>query len=292
TQMITELTGMTLVKLSGMVGQTILGSMASAAGIGAVRCTVNAQTGFPTPPDDTCYLQGFYTLSSPTFTSLSPASGLILGGTLVTLFGTFLDAGMTVEFDGVAATVQDVFNDGTVMTVLTPAHAVGVVDVEILTVDTLTNAYTYVSVLSVTPSSGTILGGTPVVIKGAGFTGATGVEFDGVAATDVVVVNDQRITAVTPAHAAGAVDVEVLVGIGTLVGGYTYAAPGRIKLPPVPVLSPVAQPDGGTFGGGAAGKPAGGRNGGGFGGAKQAPMQLEHLRWLMAVKQAIEEQSN
>src|SRR6185369_6918666 len=62
TQMITELTGMTLVKLSGMVGQTILGSMASAAGIGAVRCTVNAQTGFPTPPDDTFYLQGFYTL--------------------------------------------------------------------------------------------------------------------------------------------------------------------------------------------------------------------------------------
>ena len=76
------------------------------------------------------------------------------------------------------------------------------------------------TVTNVTPNTGTTLGGTPVTITGTLFTGATAVTFDGVAATAVVVVNATTITAVTPAHAAGVVNVAVTspTGTGTGVG--------------------------------------------------------------------------
>jgi hypothetical protein len=226
----------------------------------------------------------------PSVDSLTPITGTVVGGTLVTISGGGFTGITSVEFDGVAATEVNVVNDTTV-TCRTPAHAAGLVDVEVLTVGTLVGAFTYVTVISVTPNRGSILGGTPVTIKGGGFTAATGVEFDGVAATDVVIVSDTRITAVTPGHAAGLVDVEVL-SVGTGVGLYTYVARGPVKLPPVPVTAPVAQTDTPTFGGGAG--PKQGANSGGRGAAPpgQPPMQLEQMRWLMAVKKAIEDQSN
>jgi hypothetical protein len=49
------------------------------------------------------------------------------------------------------------------------------------------------------PATGSSAGGTPVTIKGYGFASATGVTFDGVAATSFVVVNANTITCTTPA---------------------------------------------------------------------------------------------
>lgn len=96
------------------------------------------------------------------------------------------------------------------------------------------------AVTSITPNAGTIAGGTAVTITGRGFNlPATGVTFGGVAATDVVIVSDTQITAVTPAHASGAVDVEVL-GIGTLTDGYTYTVP-TLVLPHLPYTSPLIE---------------------------------------------------
>jgi len=100
------------------------------------------------------------------------------------------------------------------------------------------------AVTSVTPSSGSVSGGQAVVIVGEGFTGATDVEFGGIAATSVVVVDDTHITAVTPAHLSGLVDVEVL-GVATGTGLYTYVL-DTIQLPPMPTRTPMTQ------GGGAA----------------------------------------
>lgn len=95
------------------------------------------------------------------------------------------------------------------------------------------------SVISVSPSVGSVAGGQAVTITGTGFTGATVVEFGGIAATGVVVVNDALITAVTPAHESGVVDVEV-IGVGTLTDGYLYAIP-QLKLPPLPSRTPIMQ---------------------------------------------------
>src|SRR5581483_6000871 len=81
------------------------------------------------------------------------------------------------------------------------------------------------SITSVVPPAGKVTGGKAVTVNGTGFqTGAT-LTFGGVAATNVVVVNATKITARTPAHAAGAVDVKVTnpnASNATLTNGYTY----------------------------------------------------------------------
>ena len=77
---------------------------------------------------------------------------------------------------------------------------------------------------SITPASGPLAGGTSVTIAGTNFTGATAVTFGGTAATSFTVNNATSITAVTPAHAAGAVNVVVAApgGSGTGTNAYTY----------------------------------------------------------------------
>jgi len=77
---------------------------------------------------------------------------------------------------------------------------------------------------TISPLSGPASGGTGVTLTGNGFTGATGITFGGVAATSVNVVDSNTLTAVTPAHATGAVDVVVTTpsGAGTKANGYTY----------------------------------------------------------------------
>ncbi len=80
-----------------------------------------------------------------------------------------------------------------------------------------------VTVSGVTSSSGTSAGGQPVTIDGSTFVAPIDVTFGGVPASDVQVVSPTEITAVTPAHAAGAVD--VAVGTATLASGFTYVAP-------------------------------------------------------------------
>jgi Domain of unknown function (DUF1929)/IPT/TIG domain/Glyoxal oxidase N-terminus len=78
---------------------------------------------------------------------------------------------------------------------------------------------------SVVPASGSSNGGTSVTITGTGFAAGATVKFGGTAATNVVVGSSTSITATTPAHAGGAVDVVVTNSdnqSGTLTGGYTY----------------------------------------------------------------------
>ncbi|HEV7488032.1 MAG TPA: carboxypeptidase regulatory-like domain-containing protein, partial [Thermoanaerobaculia bacterium] len=82
-----------------------------------------------------------------------------------------------------------------------------------------------VTVTSVSPVGGTIAGGSAVTINGTGFNAGATVTFGGSAATNVVVVSSIKITARTPAHAAGSVNVTVTntdTSNGTLTNGYLY----------------------------------------------------------------------
>jgi hypothetical protein len=65
------------------------------------------------------------------------------------------------------------------------------------------------------------------MITGRGFIGATGVTFDGIPATNVTVVNYHTLSATTPVHAAGAVNVAVSTPQGLGIGNslYTYGTP-------------------------------------------------------------------
>ena len=64
-------------------------------------------------------------------------------------------------------------------------------------------------IASVAPGQGTIVGGTPITISGAYFTGATSVTIGGAPATNMIVVSSTTITALTPAHAAGSVSITI-----------------------------------------------------------------------------------
>ena len=79
-------------------------------------------------------------------------------------------------------------------------------------------------IVSVTPAFGLITGGATVSIKGNSLNGPLSVKFGGVNAASYRVVSDNEISAVTPVHGAGAVDIEVETGRGTgvLVQGFRF----------------------------------------------------------------------
>ena len=215
---------------------------AGSAGAVTVTVTVNGQNGSLT--------NGYTYVVVPTVTSVSPNNGPPAGGTAVTITGTNFAAGATATFGGAAATNVVVVNSTTI-TATTPAGSAGAVTVTVTVngqIGSLTNGFSYVvapTVSSVSPNSGSTLGGTAVTITGTNFaTGATAT-FGGTAATNVVVVNSTTITATTPARSAGAVTVTVTnpgSQNGSLTNGYTY-----VVVPTVTSVSPNnGPPAGGT----------------------------------------------
>jgi hypothetical protein len=180
-------------------------------------------------------------------TALDPTFGPVEGGTAVTVTGSGFTGATGVDFDGTPGTAFVVVDDGTI-TVTSPAHSAGVVDVVVLDPAGNSGPLDFEfgavpsSATSLTPTTGPEAGGTEVTINGSGFTGATGVTFGGVAATSFTVVDDNTITAVTPAGASGTVDVVVLDPAGN-------SAPVDFEYY---VLSRIANvtPDSGTTAGG------------------------------------------
>jgi hypothetical protein len=77
---------------------------------------------------------------------------------------------------------------------------------------------------SVTSPVGTYQGGTTVTVHGYGFASGATVSFGGDPATHVTVVSSTTITAVTPAHPVGTVDVTVTQGADTvtLADGFRF----------------------------------------------------------------------
>jgi hypothetical protein len=184
--------------------------------------------------------------SVPAITTVSPNSGSINGGTAVTITGTNFVSGASVTFGGTAATNVTVVS-ATSITATTPAHAAGAVNVVVTESSgsgTLTNGFTYTNsaptVTVVSPNSGSTNGGTAVTITGTNFVSGATVTFGGTAATSVTVVSSTSITATTPAHAAGAVNVVVTdsSGTGTLTNGFTYTATVGISFVQVASATP------------------------------------------------------
>ena len=200
------------------------------------------------------YLAPFVTIGAvPTVTAITPNSGTTVGGTEVEVTGTGFLAGATVEIGGVACTSVTIVST-TSLTCTTGAHAVGAVDVVVTNTTTFegtgSGLFTYAAptFTSISPSRGTTAGGTSVTITGDYFGAGATVTLGGVAATSVVVVDEQTITAATPANPAGAVDVAVtntdtLAATGT--SAYTYVTPssgGGGGPAPAPTPTPTPTP--------------------------------------------------
>ena len=194
----------------------------------------------------------FTFVDSPTVTGMIPVTGPITGGTTVTIAGTNFVTGAgntTVSFGGTAAASVAVASS-TQLTVTSPAHAAGAVDVRVTTAGgtspvVAADQFTYASAMpvisSLSPSAGTPSGGTVVTITGSGFTGATGATFGGINATSFIVDTDTQIRVASPAHVAGIVDVVVTGPGGSSVTStltkYTYTVAAG---PTVSSLSPAS----------------------------------------------------
>ncbi len=194
----------------------------------------------------------FTYLTPPSITSVSPASGSTAGGTTVTVTGTGFTGVTQVNFGG---TLTGAFNvSATSLQVVSPAHAAGTVDISITTANgttanTAADNYAYTaagpSITSISPTTGSIGGGTIVTINGSGFTGATAVSFGGTPATTFTVNTDIKITATAPAHAAGTVSISVTTPSGTSTDTSADNFVYGTVLPVVTSVSPTGGPVGG-----------------------------------------------
>ena len=177
-----------------------------------------------------------WTITNPTpvVTGLSPSSGPGSGGTTVNVEGANLLGATAVSFGSAAGTHLKVNKTGTAVTVISPAHTTGTVDVTV-TANGLTSAvssgdqFTYLGpvITSLSASKGPAVGGAKIKIRGTGFNGATSVLFGSTPATHVKVnKTGTKITANVPANAAGVVTVTVVTPGGSSAPGsadqYTY----------------------------------------------------------------------
>lgn len=144
------------------------------------------------------------------------------GGTLYQFTGITPAGGTASDAGSYAAA----FN-GKTLTFTVPSNTQPVAQGTIVFTFTSTTTPTP-TVTGATPNSGSTAGGTVVTLTGTHFTaGATAVTFGGSSATGVTVLSATSLTATTPAHTAGPVNVRVTTpgGYATLTNGYTYAVP-------------------------------------------------------------------
>lgn len=166
---------------------------------------------------------------------LSPKRGPTDGSATTQIIGENFTETCQATFDGVETPTT--YIDENTLEVVPPAHDAGMVDVTVTCIgveDTLVGAYTYYDVesgdgvppeiLTVSPYQVGTAGGDVVGVEGAGFVDGSVVLVDGVEQpTDFV--SDTRLQIMTPAHAAGLVDVQVANPDGlfdTAVGALYY----------------------------------------------------------------------
>ncbi len=183
----------------------------------------------------------------PNITSVSPSQGPASGGTSVTIFGTDLfsdPAGVkpSVLFCTDYATSQGCVTadptevspvtNGTEISVETPMHTAGLVDVVVVSpdgqLDTKIDSFTFTvvpSVTSIAPDAGPTAGGTTITVTGTGFQPGVAVMVDLMPCGSVNLASATQLTCVTPAGTSGPADVIVTNSDGgsvTEADGFTY----------------------------------------------------------------------
>ena len=190
----------------------------------------------------------YYNDPSPTVVGLDTSGGTTAGGALVTISGTNFTGSSVVDFGSVAAPSFTINSDSSI-TAVSPSQGAATVDVTVTNPDgtsTTSSAdqFTYTaapapSVSGLSTTSGSVVGGTDVVVTGSYFTGASSVEFGGVSASSFTVLSDSAIEAFSPGGAAGTVDVQVVTPSGTSSTSssdeFTYAA---VTAPTITSLAP------------------------------------------------------
>jgi hypothetical protein len=189
-----------------------------------------------------------FTPPAPTVTAASPSSAVIFGGTTVTVTGTSFTGSTSVKVGTLAGTSVKLLS-GTSLQFVAPAQPVGAYDVTVKTpygTSATGNQLSYVNppapaLATLSPTSGLTYTTTAVTITGSNLKGATRVTAGG-ASVPFTKVSDTVVKATLPAHAAGALDVQVTTPGGTSATGtaFSYVAP------PAPVVNQVSPSTGVT----------------------------------------------
>src|SRR5664279_1166301 len=198
--------------------------------------------------------------AAPTVSGLAPTGGSTAGGTVVTVTGTDLTGATAVSFGGIKGSDLSVAASGTELTVTSPAHDAGTVDVQVSTPagaspTAAADLFTYTTptpaptVTGLAPTGGSTAGGTVVTVTGTDLTGATAVSFGGIKGSDLsVAASGTELTVTSPAHDAGTVDVQVSTPAGASPTAaadlFTYTTPT-----PAPTVTGLAPTGGSTAGG-------------------------------------------
>jgi hypothetical protein len=151
--------------------------------------------------------------------NIAPNQGSSLGGTYVMITGANFSHWSNITIGGAKATFLKNPSDSTICAI-TPPHAASATPVDVVVytnslegAGTKFGAFTYKDdMIKIMPHSGSAEGGETVTIEGLDFTGAESVTFGGVPGTNFTRSTDTRphkITAKTPKHSPGSVDVVV-----------------------------------------------------------------------------------
>ena len=221
-------------------GTSLTATSPSGTGTVDVEATTAGGTSSVTAADQFTYV------AAPAVSKVSPTSGPVAGGTVVTVTGTHL-LGASVAFGAAAATHVTVNGAGTSLTASSPAGN-GTVDVEATTAGGTSSGgaadqFTYVAaptVSKVSPAFGPLAGGTVVTVTGTHLANAA-VAFGAAAATHVTVNGaGTSLTATSPAG-SGTVDVKATTAGGTspatAADQFTY-----VVAPTVSKVSPAFGP--------------------------------------------------
>ncbi len=184
----------------------------------------------PIPLDDERKRRGGQLATPPFILDINPKIVSTAGGGTITLTGNNFAPSCVVLIDGNVCSTS--FANPNQIFATTPAHAAGYVNVQVINPgpqisNIISGVLQYAAVptfTSITPDNGDIAGGTSVTIAGTGFVSGATVKFDGINATSISVASSTSITCVTPAHAAGVVQVSITNPTSgfTCSGSYTY----------------------------------------------------------------------
>jgi len=173
---------------------------------------------------------------------VSPSQGCLVGGTEITITGTWLGQASAVTIGDTLCTGVTPISS-TAVRAISPAGRLGPAAVAVTTpagtfVASQPFNYLPASVSSITPSQGLAVGGTRVTITGEYLSLTTGVKIGGAPATSVTLVSGNTVTVMAPAGVVGPADVTITGAKGTvtLPGGFQY-----VSQPIVPAWAELIQ---------------------------------------------------
>jgi hypothetical protein len=177
----------------------------------------------------------------PEMAGITPDSGSMLGGTVVTITGSGFSGATDVRFGRISATDLNPVSDS-MLIVTSPPNTAGTVAVSVINparTGSSTGSATVFRydipvprLVGISPSSGSFEGGTVVTLIGSGFTGTTNVSFGGKPGSGLAVIDDNWITVIAPASGLGSFPVSIKNAYGE--GGSSGPATlFRYTLPPM-----------------------------------------------------------